>query len=80
MITDIPFDDASDVHSIQYRLHPIDVGFDLREEGMVVRFSDEPTLRVSYPDDEQERRVMSGPAAAVLQRLRALGFRCEVCP
>ena len=78
-ITDVPFDLADDVGSIRYRLHPLDVGFDLRDEGMVVAVAagDDP-LRVSYPGAQGERRVIEGPAQAVLRRLRARGFRFEV--
>lgn len=73
-VTDVSFDDASDVGSIQYRLHPIDVGWDLRETGHVIQIDDAPMLRVSYPDAAGERRVMSGTRAEVVARLRALGF------
>ena len=75
MITDESFDDTSDVGSIRYRLHPIDVGFDLREDGLAISIasSDDP-IRVSYPDRDGDRRVMAGPQGAVLERLRKLGF------
>lgn len=43
-VTDITFDDATDVTSIQYRLHPLDVGFDLREDDMAIAISDEPPI------------------------------------
>lgn len=76
-VTDITFDDAIDVTSIQYRLHPLDVGFDPREDDMAIAIGDEPTLRVSYPDEQGERRVIEGPRTLVLRRLRRLGFRFQ---
>jgi len=79
MITDIPFDVAEDVTSIGYRLHPLDVGFDLRVQEMAVAVAraDDP-IRVSYPDREGKRRVISGPQDVVLRRLRRLGFQFHV--
>ena len=74
-LADVHFDDASDVGSIRYRLHPLDVGFDLRELDTAVSIGDEPELRVSYPDEDGERRVMCGPRDVVLARLEELGFR-----
>lgn len=75
-ITDIAFDDAVNVIGIKYRLHPIDVGFDLRAEDTPVAVSptDDP-MRVSYPAADGSRRVMEGPQPAVVARLRKLGFR-----
>ena len=75
-VTDEAFDAAGDVGSIRYRLHPLDVGFDLRAQGMPIAIdaADDP-IRVSYPDADRERRVMSGPQVDVLARLRKLGFR-----
>jgi hypothetical protein len=74
-INDVAFDDADDVCSIRYRLHPIDVGFDLREIGHVVDLGEDDPLRVSYPNEEGHRRVLWSPRAAVAERLRALGFK-----
>lgn len=78
-ISDIAFEDAHDVGSIRYRLHPIDVGWDLRGEGVAVAVdaSDDP-LRVSYADRSGERRVMAGSQRAVVARLRRLGYSVEV--
>ena len=78
-LTDLVFEDATCVRDIRYRLHPLDVGFDLREQRMTVAIdaSDDP-LRVSYPGKDGERRVLDGPQQDVLRRLRALGFRFEV--
>lgn len=73
-MTDLPFDDATDVGSIRHRLHPLDVGFDLRSEGTAVAVGDEPVLRVSYPSAKGERYVVEGPREEVLARLRKLGF------
>lgn len=75
-IVDIPFDEASDVTSIELRLHPIDVGFDLRSDDIEIEVpASAETLRVSYPARDGSRRVMSGPRAEVLRRLGLLGFR-----
>lgn len=78
---DVPFDETRAVlgisaAAIPLRLHPIDVGFDLRDHDMAVGMSDatDPLL-VSYPDERGERRVMQGPREAVLSRLRELGFK-----
>lgn len=78
-VTDEAFDAAGDVGSIRYRLHPLDVGFDLRTQDMPVAIdaADDP-IRVSYPAADHERRVMAGPQSAVLARLRKLGFRFVV--
>lgn len=75
-ILDIPFDDADDVGSIEYRIALIDVGFDLRAEDMAVAVdpSDDP-LRVSYATLSGERRVIAGPQSEVLEHLRAHGYR-----
>lgn len=78
-VTDVAFEDAGSVHDIQYRLHPIDVGFDLRTLQMVVAIdAGADPLRVSYPDHDGNSRVMEGPQQEVLRRLRKLGFRFEV--
>lgn len=75
-VVDRDFDSVENVYSIRYRLHPLDVGFDLRAHKMAVAIAhaDDP-LRVSYPARDGGRRVMEGPRAAVLRRLRARGFR-----
>lgn len=77
LVSDVPFEEAADVGSIVYRLHPIDVGFSLRAEQIPVQIGPEDPLRVSYADDRGDRRVISGPRALVLRRLRAVGYRCE---
>lgn len=66
-------------YDIEYRLHPLDVGFDLRRQGtpVAVRASADP-LRVCYPDADGNRRVMEGPQAGVIARLEALGFDVRV--
>lgn len=73
------FEDALSVRDIRYRVHPLDVGFDLREQGMVVAIdaADDP-VRVSYPAKDGTRRVMEGPLQQVLRKLRARGFKFEV--
>ncbi len=73
---DVPFEAAPDVGSIEHRLAPLDVGFDLRAQGgMAIDLGCEERLRVSYADERGERRVMSGPRAEVVARLEGLGFR-----
>ncbi len=74
---DVAFDDAADVRSIIYRLHPLDVGFDLRSKRTVVQIDPGDPIRVSYPDERGARRVMAGPRGAVIARLRSLGFEVE---
>lgn len=77
-LIDQPFDRATDVTSIAVRLHPLDVGFDLRAECITtVVDCTGPSLRVSYADRRGERRVMSGPRRAVIQRLRDLGYSVQ---
>lgn len=75
-VSDVPFAAAADVGSIVYRLHPLDVGFSLRGEQIPVQIGSEDPLRVSYADEHGDRRVVSGPRALVLRRLRAVGYRC----
>lgn len=76
MIHDTAFDEAGNVGDIQYRLHPLDVGFDLRGEKMPIRVAlDEPTLRVSYADRAGDRRVMYGSTGEVVAKLRKLGYK-----
>jgi hypothetical protein len=79
-ITDTSFDDATDVGGIRYRLHPLDVGFDLRGHGgMAVEVAaEEDPIRISYADAAGERRVINGLQAEVLPRLRRLGYRFRV--
>jgi hypothetical protein len=79
-VTDVSYDEwVGDAYDIRYRLHPIDVGCDLREDGVAVAIdAADTTLRVSYPGTDGERRVLEGPQRDVLRRLRARGFRFEV--
>lgn len=76
MITDTPFDDAKNVFSIGLRLHPLDVGFDLRAERMPVEIPPDGsgTLRASYATRDGERRVVDGPREDVIRHLRAHGY------
>lgn len=75
-IADLPFDEAVSVTSIGMRLAPIDVGFDLRSEGMAIKAdSSAATIRASYATRRGERRVVSGPRADVLAHLRRQGYR-----
>lgn len=75
MVTREPFEAAPDVRSIGLRLHPLDVGWDVRGEGVVVvvPLGAEP-LRVSCADEDGARVVLSGPASEVREALRSLGY------
>jgi hypothetical protein len=80
MISDISFEDAFDVRSIRYRLHPLDVGFDVRAERVAVEVAQSDAdglLRVTYAARNGDRRVMHGPRAEVIARLRKLGYRID---
>lgn len=80
MVRDIPFESASDVTAITNRLHPLDVGFDLRGEGVVAQIdcdADESELRVSYATRSGERRVVSGPRREVIAHLRSAGYSVQ---
>ncbi len=84
MITDIPFESGRDVESIKYRLAPLDVGFDLRVQGVAVEIdpADDP-IRVSYSTAQGiagERRIAEGPRVEVLKRLRQAGYKFRSRP
>jgi hypothetical protein len=74
-LRDISYDRAEDPQSIRYRLAPIDVGFDLRLQGMPVTFArgDDP-IRVSYAGRGGVLRVVSGAQDAVARHLRRHGY------
>ena len=73
-----PFDGAANVGSIRYRLHPLDVGFDLRAEPMPVDMADaEDTLRVSCADEAGARVVLTGSRDDVIGELRRLGYEIK---
>jgi hypothetical protein len=77
-IADVPFTEAVGVAQIGMRLAPIDVGFDLRAEGMAITTgASAATMRVSYATRRGERRVVSGPRADVLMHLRRQGYRFQ---
>jgi len=78
ILIDQPFDQAADVTSISVRLHPLDVGFDLRAEGIVCEIDcSGPELRASYSDERGERRIVSGASREVIARLRAVGYKVQ---
>jgi len=77
-LTDISFDDAVDLHEIPYRLHPIDVGFDLRRQSWAVQIDRAEEVRVSYADRSGARRVVAGPCAEVVAWLRATGYKVVI--
>lgn len=74
---DVAFDASARVGEIRYRLHPLDVGFDLRGERIATEVDvSAPTIRVSYARRRDgERRVIEGPTATVLALLRREGYR-----
>ncbi len=73
-LVDVPFDEARNVTSIHYRLAPIDVGFDVRGEGVEVELGGEAAIRVSYATRSGDRRVVEGPRHRVVAHLRAHGY------
>jgi hypothetical protein len=77
-VSNIAFEDFPDPLSIQYRLHPSDVGFDLREQNMTVVVADADEISASYPAEDDTRRVITGPIRPVLRILRGLGFKFRV--
>ena len=76
-MTDVPFETAENVLNISLRLHPIDVGFDLRVQQMAINVGAEDPLRVSYPAEDGSRRVIEGPRSEVLDQLEDLGFEFQ---
>lgn len=69
------FDDANDVSSIEIRVAPVDVGFDLRVQGMPVQIPD-GTTRASYADRRGTRYVVDGTTDEVIAELSRHGYRC----
>lgn len=77
-VLDVPFEEARDVNSIKYRLHPLDVGFDVRRNNRRASINPkEDPIRISYAAKDGSRRVISGKQAAVLDYLRKLGYRFQ---
>ena len=77
-----PLDDAFgaraiDVNSIGLRVAPLDVGFDLRVQGMLVAISDDTTI-ASYATRKGKRFVVEGTAEEICAELKRHGYRCEV--
>jgi len=70
-----PFDAAGDVQSIQVRVAPLDVGFDLRLQDMAVSIP-EGTTRASYGDRKGARYVVDGTTEEVIAELTRHGYRC----
>lgn len=77
-VEDILFDAATDVGSLRYRLHPIDVGWSIKAEDVTVKIHQTDQLRVSYEASNGDRRVISGPLLAVVSRLRKAGYVIDV--
>lgn len=75
-IVDVAFDAyTGSVSAIRCRLAPIDVGFDLRALGISVTVEQAPTMIASYARRKDgERRVIEGPTAEVVARLRKEGY------
>lgn len=79
-LTDVPFEKARDVGNITLRLHPLDVGYDLRAEGMSIAQpagAPDGTLRASYAARDGERRVVEGPYRQVIAWLRGAGYAID---
>lgn len=76
---DIPFAAAADIGSIQNRIHPLDVGFDLRVQGLAAEIVCEAgaELRVSYADRLGDRRVVAGDRREVIAHLRSVGYAVQ---
>lgn len=70
----IPFDEAQNVTSIGLRLAPLDVGFDLRSEGVAVAVPADTTT-VSYADSDGARYVVEGSREEIVRVLRDAGYR-----
>jgi hypothetical protein len=68
------FDDfGGNVNEIDVRVAPIDVGFDLRGENMVVRLP--AGTRIASYEHNGERLVVEGKTSDVARVLRAAGYR-----
>jgi hypothetical protein len=83
-LEDVPFENAKDVNSIQYRLHSQDVGFSLKGEKITVVIAaddDNNDVRVSYESENGDRRVVQGHLPQVASLLEAEGYSIQLaCP
>jgi hypothetical protein len=71
----VPFDSYSGpVSAIALRLHPLDVGYDLRGEGTPVALPPGVTV-ASYARRNGRRYVVTGTPDAVAAELRAAGYK-----
>lgn len=68
------FDDAGDVQSIEVRVAPLDVGFDLRRQRMAVSIP-EGTTRASYATRKDARFVVEGTTDEVIREFTRHGYR-----
>lgn len=73
--SDVRFEDATNTVGIGLRLHPLDVGFDLRAEGVEAAVPEGAELRASYARRNGDRYVMSGLREAVIKALRRQGYK-----
>jgi hypothetical protein len=62
------------VSEIRLRLHPLDVGWDLRAEAVVVELPAQPRSLVSAADARGQRVVVEGQTHAVAAWLRRAGY------
>lgn len=69
----VPYDLAEDAAEIELRLHPIDVGWDLRVQGVPVLVPP-GTTRAAYADKRGARMVVSGTRDDVVRVLRDAGY------
>lgn len=56
-----------------YSFRPIDVGFDLRLQGIPIKLPEGESLRVEFCDGDEDCSF-EGPRAEVAARLRAAGY------
>jgi hypothetical protein len=73
-VLDVPIRLIPDPSSIGWRLHPIDVGFDLRSRRVPIIMPATDHAIVSYASSGGDLRVMSGPTHVLEQRLAGAGY------
>ena len=61
-----------------YSFKPIDVGFDLRLQGIAIKLPEGERLRVEYCDGDGVECSFEGSRDQVAARLRSAGYRVKV--
>jgi hypothetical protein len=74
------FESDPDPQSIVLRLHPLDVGFDLRGRMAVELLDTAPEVRVSFAAKNGDRLVAKGPISMVAAVLTAAGYQVVTDP